>query len=80
MLRWFTVLMNSSIQFEMYQIGYSGSFKKDIKTLKKRSLQNFESLRSFIKELQITGYKGLDRQYKPISCQGSIRGIVNVMF
>jgi mRNA interferase YafQ len=49
----------------MYKIGYSGIFKKDLKTPRKRSLQNSESLRSFIKELQITGYKGIDQQYKP---------------
>lgn len=49
----------------MYKIGYSGSFKKDLKTLKKRSTQNLEILRSFIQELQKTGYQGFDRQYKP---------------
>ena len=54
----------------MYKIGYSGTFKKDLKTLKKRSLQNFESLRSFIKELQISGYQNVDRKYKPHKLSG----------
>ena len=49
----------------MYQIGYSGSFKKDLKKLKKRSIINHETLRKFIVELQKTGHKGVDRQYKP---------------
>lgn len=48
----------------MYQIGYTGRFKKDLKIVKKRSLQHFELLRSFILELQKTGYLGLDRHYK----------------
>jgi len=63
--------MNSSIQFDMYKIGYSSSFKKDLKTLKKRSLQNFESLRSFIKKLQTTGYQGIDQKHKPHKLSGN---------
>ena len=57
--------MNYSIQFDMYKIGYSGSFKKDLKTLKKRSSQNFEILRVFITDLQKTGFQGIDQRHKP---------------
>ncbi len=49
----------------MYKIGYSGSFRKDLKKLKKRSTQNFGILRDFIKDLQITGHQGIDQRYKP---------------
>jgi addiction module RelE/StbE family toxin len=70
LLRWLTALMNCSIQFDMYKIGYSGNFKKDLKTLKKRSTQNLEILRSFIQELQKTGYQGIDGQYKPHKLSG----------
>lgn len=63
--------MNCSIQYKMYQIGYTGKFKKDLKIVKKRSSLHFELLRSFIKELQKTGYKGLDRQYKAHKLSGA---------
>ena len=35
----------------MFTIKYTGTFKKDLKTLKKRSVEDFEILRSFVKEL-----------------------------
>lgn len=54
----------------MYQLGYSGSFKKDLKLLNKRSSLQFELLRNFIKELQKTGHKGLDRQYEAHKLSG----------
>lgn len=62
--------MNCSIQFDMYKIGFSGSFKKDLKTLRKRSTFNFEILRSFIKELQKTGHQGIDQKHKPHKLTG----------
>ena len=49
----------------MYAIGYSGRFKKDLKMIRKRSEENFEDLRIFIKELQKTGYQGVSPKYKP---------------
>lgn len=49
----------------MYEIGYSGKFKKDLSTIKKRSVDNFEELREFIKELQKTGYQGVKPKHKP---------------
>ena len=35
----------------MFTIKYTGTFKKDLKILKKRSVEDFELLRSFVKEL-----------------------------
>jgi mRNA interferase YafQ len=55
----------------MYEIGYSGRFKKDLKTIKKRSSENFEELRFFIKELQKTGYQGIKPKHKPHKLSGT---------
>jgi len=55
----------------MYQIGYSGRFKKDLKTIKKRSEENFVELRTFIKQLQITGYQGVKPKHKPHKLSGN---------
>ena len=55
----------------MYEIGYSGRFKKDLKSIKKRSADNFEELRIFIKELQKTGYKGVKTKHKPHRLSGN---------
>lgn len=55
----------------MYEIGYSGRFKKDLKIIKKRSVANFEELRAFIKELQNYGYQGLKPKHKPHKLSGN---------
>jgi len=55
----------------MYAIGYSGKFKKDLNSIKKRSVDNFEELRVFIKELQKTGYQGVKPKHKPHKLSGS---------
>lgn len=54
----------------MYKIGYSGKFQKDIKLLKKRSFENFEQLRDFIKVLQIKGNKGIHPNHRPHKLSG----------
>jgi len=55
----------------MYAIGYSGKFKKDLNSIKKRSVDNFEELRVFIKELQKTGYQGIKPKHKPHKLSGN---------
>ena len=55
----------------MYEIGYSGRFKKDLKTIKNRSLDTFGELRAFIKELQKTGYQGVKPKHKPHKLSGN---------
>jgi mRNA interferase YafQ len=54
----------------MYEIGYTGQFKKDLKLIKKRSEKDFELLRNFIKELQKTGIKGIDQKHNPHKLKG----------
>jgi mRNA interferase YafQ len=55
----------------MYEIGYSGRFKKDLKIIKKRSEENYEELRIFIKKLQIAGYQGMIPKHKPHKLSGN---------
>ncbi len=54
----------------MFNIEYTGSFKSDLKTLKKRSPQNFELLRSFIQILAETGFDGIEAKHKPHKLKG----------
>lgn len=54
----------------MYTIQHTGSFKKDLKTLKKRSLSNFEFLRILVKELQQKGALNIDTKYKTHKLSG----------
>ena len=55
----------------MYNINYTGCFKKDLKVIKKRSSTDFELLRSFIKELSETGFGGINRKHKPHKLKGN---------
>lgn len=55
----------------MFTIGYSGRFKKDLKIIKKRSEVSFEDLRIFIKELQNTGFQGLNPKHRPHKLSGN---------
>ncbi len=48
----------------------TGSFKKDLKKLKKRSLNDFEVLRTFIKNLSISGFDGIDKKHNPHKLRG----------
>ncbi len=54
----------------MYKLNYTGSFKKDLKKLKKRSLTDFEELRGFIKSLTKTGFSGIGKKHKPHKLKG----------
>lgn len=54
----------------MYEIGFTGRFKKDLKIVKKRSEEEFELLRNFIKELQSSGFSGIDPKHKPHKLKG----------
>lgn len=54
----------------MYNLNITGSFKKDLKTLKKRSTSDFDILRSFIKKLSEAGLDGIDKKYKPHKLKG----------
>lgn len=54
----------------MYNLNITGSFKKDLKTLKKRSTSDFDILRSFIKKLSETGFDGIGKKHKPHKLKG----------
>lgn len=55
----------------MFELRITGSFKKDLKTLKKRSANDFELVRNFIKNLSETGFDGIDQKYKPHKLKGN---------
>lgn len=48
----------------MFEIIYSTKFLKDIKSLKKRSLKDFETLSGVLRVLEEKGHKGLDRKHR----------------
>ena len=54
----------------MFEIEITGSFKKDLKTLKKRSFSDFEVLRIFIKNLSLSGFDGMDKKHNPHKLKG----------
>ncbi len=54
----------------MYILNITGSFKKDLKTLKKRSIPDFEVLKKFIKKLSETGFDGIGKMHKPHKLKG----------
>ncbi|MBW6536598.1 MAG: type II toxin-antitoxin system YafQ family toxin [Mariniphaga sp.] len=54
----------------MFTIKYTGTFKKDLKTLKKRSIEDFETLRSFVKELATNGAAGIPEKHQAHKLKG----------
>ena len=54
----------------MFEIEITGSFKKDLKTLKKRSFSDFEVLRIFIKNLSLSGFDGIDKKHNAHKLKG----------
>jgi mRNA interferase YafQ len=58
----------------MFSIVASNRFLKDLKLLKKRSINDFFLLQTFIDSLAITGHKGLDKKYRPHRLTGNYKG------
>jgi mRNA interferase YafQ len=54
----------------MYNLQHTGSFKKDLKSLKKRSSKDFGILRDFIVDLQQKGAFRIDKHYKAHKLSG----------
>jgi len=54
----------------MYELHVTGKFKKDLKTLKKRSPHDFELLRNFIHNLSESGFNGIDKKHKAHKLKG----------
>jgi mRNA interferase YafQ len=49
----------------MYQIQYTGQFRKDLKLIKKRSDNEFELLREMVKTLEFGGHSLIPSKHKP---------------
>jgi mRNA interferase YafQ len=48
----------------MYQIHYTGQFKKDLKLIKKRSVSEFESLRIMVSLIEAGGHQAIPQKNK----------------
>jgi len=57
----------------VFSIYFTSQFKKDLKRIKKRSENDFELMRSFVAELQQTGFAGVAARYKPHYLKGNYR-------
>jgi len=55
----------------MYQIHYTGQFKKDLKLIKKRSVNEFESLRAMVNLIEAGGHRAIPQKYKPHQLSGN---------
>ena len=55
----------------MYQIYYTGQFRKDLKLIKKRSLSDFDSLRAIVKILETGGHLSLPAKHRPHILSGN---------
>lgn len=55
----------------MFSVNITGNFKKDLKTLKKHSSNDFEVVRNFVKNLSETGFDGIDKKHKPHKLKGN---------
>ncbi len=55
----------------MYQILYTGQFKKDLKLIKKRSGTDFESLRQMVKIIEFGGHAAIPIKHRPHILRGN---------
>ena len=51
----------------------TGQFKKDLKLIQKRSSNDFEELRDFIKNILINGSKNIPKEYLPHQLKGTFK-------
>lgn len=58
----------------MFQIVTSTKFLKDLKLLKKRSLQDFQLLQELITTLAESGHKGLQKKHRAHKLSGDYKG------
>lgn len=49
----------------MFELNYTGQFKRDLKLLKKRSQKQFAELQEFVVKLQQSGFEGIDKKHRP---------------
>jgi len=57
----------------MFTLIPSNQFKKDLKTLSKRSTQNLLLIKEFLLLLQEAGAVGVDRKYRPHKLSGNYK-------
>ena len=55
----------------MYKIFYTGQFKKDLKLVKKRSVNEFESLRQMVKVIETGGHSAIPAKHRPHILRGN---------
>lgn len=64
----------------MYQIHYTGQFKKDLRLIKKRSVNEFKSLRVMVNLIEAGGHQAVPQNINHIYYLESIQSIGNAMF
>ena len=55
----------------MYQILFTGQFKKDLKLIKRRSAKDFELLRQMVKVIEFGGHSAIPIKHKPHILRGN---------
>jgi len=55
----------------MFTLKLTNQFKKDVKTVKKRSPKNAELISDFLEKLQVNGVAEIDRKYNPHKLSGN---------
>ncbi len=55
----------------MYQILFTGQFKKDLKLIKRRSAKDFELLRQIVKVIELGGHSAIPIKHKPHKLRGN---------
>jgi len=58
----------------MFVLTITGRFKKDLKTIKKRSLKSHELIFDFLSKLKENGAAGIDKKYLPHKLSGEYEG------
>jgi len=57
----------------MFTLIVTNQFKKDVKTLKKRSKKDINLLADFLELLEKTGVNGIDKKYRPHKLSGNYK-------
>lgn len=61
----------------MYTVKYKSQFKKDLKRIKKQSVNDFNLLKEFVKTLAETGCKGISGKHVPHKLKGKYSDLDN---
>lgn len=58
----------------MYKLRFKGQFKKDLKKIKKRLIDDFNAIGIFLKLLEKGGFKAIPPKNKPHMLSGNYKG------